>query len=81
MQYFKLKDHQATNQLLTSLDRLRYRHNVLVLCTSNLLTAIVSTPTSIVTNVVCSVAASPYSRIALTKNPHNHQEEQKRVAI
>ncbi|KAF2142209.1 uncharacterized protein K452DRAFT_298194 [Aplosporella prunicola CBS 121167] len=31
---------RATNQLLTGLDRLRYRSNIIVLCTSNLLTAI-----------------------------------------
>ncbi|KAK5124835.1 hypothetical protein LTR16_003448, partial [Cryomyces antarcticus] len=33
---------RATNQLLTGLDRLRHRSNVMVLCTSNLMSAIVS---------------------------------------
>ncbi|KAK4986386.1 hypothetical protein LTR50_005364 [Elasticomyces elasticus] len=31
---------RATNQLLTALDRLRDRHNIMVMCTSNMLTAI-----------------------------------------
>lgn len=37
---------QATNQLLTALDRLRHLPNILVCCTSNLLEAIVSKYTS-----------------------------------
>ena len=35
---------RAVNSLLTSLDRLRHRPNVVVLCTSNLITARVSGP-------------------------------------
>ena len=33
---------RAVNSLLTALDRLRHHHNVVVLCTSNLITALVS---------------------------------------
>jgi hypothetical protein len=37
---------QATNQLLTALDRLRSLPNILVCCTSNLVEAIVNSPLS-----------------------------------
>lgn len=42
-----LIQQQATNELLTGLDRVRRLPNVVVLCTSNLLSLLVSRPSKI----------------------------------